>query len=42
VLLAVSGWAVVRADVQPVNASTVTAATTAARWLLVTTVTGTG
>jgi hypothetical protein len=37
-----SGAAAVRLDVQPVNTTRPTAATTAARWLLLTTVTGTG
>ena len=41
-LLEGSGSAAVRLDVQPVNAIRPTAAMTAARWLLVTTVTGTG
>lgn len=41
-LLEGSGAAAVRLDVQPVNAMMPTAATTAARWLLLTTVTGTG
>lgn len=42
VLLAVSGSAAGRSDVHPVNAITVPAAVTTARWLQVATVTGTG